>query len=157
MGAEERLAEIGIVLPSPPAPAGAYVPVSVHGDTAFVSGQLPVGADGRLAHTGRAEEAGAERAEEAARLCAVNALAQLKAELGSLDRVSRIVRVAGFVNSGPGFGGHPAVVNGASDVFFRAFGRDGRHSRIAVGVSSLPLDATVEIEAVAAIRPRQGA
>lgn len=153
MGAEERLAEIGIVLPEPPAPAGAYVPVAVHGGTAYVSGQIPVDADGRLAYAGRVNASNADEAEEAARLCAVNVLAQLKAELGSLDRVARIVRVAGFVNSKPGFMGHPAVVNAASDVFFRAFGEDGRHSRIAVGASGLPLGAMVEIEAVAGIRP----
>lgn len=153
MGAEERLAEIGIVLPDPPAPAGAYVPVAVHGGAAYVSGQIPVGADGRLAYAGRVDESNAGgRAAEAARLCAVNVLAQLRAELGSLDRVARIVRVAGFVNSGPDFSGHPAVVNAASEVFFAAFGEAGRHSRIAVGASSLPLGAMVEIEAVAAIR-----
>lgn len=151
MGAEERLAEIGIALPTPPRPAGSYAPVVVHGGMAFVSGQLPVGADGRLAYTGRADEAGAEKAAGAARLCAVNALAQLKAELGSLDRVARVVRVAGFVNSGPGFADHPAVVNGASDVFNAAVGDGGRHARIAIGAASLPLDAMVEIEAVAGI------
>lgn len=153
MGAEERLAEIGIVLPEPPAPAGSYVPVAVYGGAAYVSGQIPVGADGRLEYVGRVSASNADEAADAARLCAVNVLAQLKAELGSLDRVARIVRVAGFVNSKPGFYGHPAVVNEASDVFFRAFGEDGRHSRIAVGASGLPLGAMVEIEAVAGIRP----
>lgn len=154
MGAvEERLAEIGIAVPEPPPPAGAYVPVAVHGDTAYVSGQIPVDGDGRLAYEGRVDAANAGRAAEAARLCAVNVLAQLRAELGSLDRVARIVRVAGFVNSEPGFTGHPAVVNGASELFFRAFGEAGRHSRIAVGASGLPLGAMVEIEAAAAVRP----
>lgn len=153
MGAEERLAEIGIVLPEPPAPAGAYVPVAVYGGAAYVSGQIPVGADGRPEYVGRVGAHNADKAAEAARLCAVNVLAQLKAELGSLDRVARIVRVAGFVNSEPDFEGHPAVVNAASDVFFQAFGEDGRHSRIAVGASGLPLGAMVEIEAVAGIRP----
>lgn len=155
MGAEERLAEIGIALPPPPRPAGSYAPVVLHESLAFVSGQLPVDAGGRLAYTGRADEAGAERAAAAARLCAVNVLAQLKAELGSLDRVARITRMAGFVNSGPGFAGHPAVVDGASDVICAAFGEGGggRHARIAVGASSLPLDAMVEIEAVAGIMP----
>lgn len=152
MGAEERLAEIGIALPPPPRPAGSYAPVVLHESLAFVSGQLPVDAGGRLAYTGRADEAGAGRAAAAARLCAVNVLAQLKAELGSLDRVARIARLAGFVNSGPGFADHPAVVDGASDVICAAFGDGGgRHARIAVGASSLPLDAMVEIEAVAAI------
>lgn len=153
MGAvEERLAEIGIAVPEPPPTAGAYVPVAVHGDTAYVSGQIPVDADG-LAYAGRVDAANADRAAEAARLCAVNVLAQLRAELGSLDRVARIVRVAGFVNSKPGFMGHSAVVDEASDLFLKAFGEAGRHSRIAVGASGLPLGAMVEIEAVAAVRP----
>lgn len=153
MGAEERLAEIGVVLPEPPAPAGAYVPVAVHGNAAHVSGQLPVDAGGRLAYAGRVGDGNAGEAAEAARLCAVNVLAQLKAELGSLDRIARIARVAGFVNSEPGFAGHPAVVNAASDLFVKAFGEAGRHARIAVGAASLPLNAMVEIEAAAWLRP----
>lgn len=150
--AEERLAEIGIVVPEPPPPAGSYVPVAVHGGMAYVSGQIPVDADG-LAYAGRVDVSNSERAAEAARLCAVNVLAQLRAELGSLDRVARIVRVAGFVNSKPGFMGHSDVVDEASELFVRAFGEAGRHSRIAVGASGLPLGAMVEIEAIAAVRP----
>lgn len=153
MGAEDRLAEIGVVLPEPPAPAGAYVPVAVHGGAAHVSGQLPIDAGGRLAYAGRVGDANAGEAAEAARLCAVNVLAQLRAELGSLDRVARMARVAGFVNSEPGFAGHPAVVNGASELFAAAFGDDGRHARIAVGAASLPLNAMVEVEAAAWLRP----
>ena len=150
--AEERLAEIGIVVPEPPPPAGSYVPVAVHGGMAYVSGQIPVDADG-LAYEGRVDATNADTAGEAARLCAVNVLAQLRAELGSLDRVARIVRVAGFVNAKPGFKGYPDVVDEASELFVRAFGEAGRHSRIAVGASGLPLGAMVEIEAIAAVRP----
>ena len=137
---------MGVVLPEPPDPAGSYAPVAVSKGIAFVSGQVPVGPDGRIAYTGRVGDGNAAEAAEAARLCAVNALAQLRATLGSLERVERVVRVAGFVNSEPGFAGHPKVVDGASDLLFRAFGERGRHARIAVGAASLPLDAMVEVE-----------
>lgn len=147
MGADERLAGMGIALPEPPAPAGAYAPVSMSGCIAFVSGQLPAGLDGRIAHTGKVGDGNAGEAAEAARLCAINVLAQLRAALGSLERVERVVRVAAFVNSEPGFAAHPAVADAASDVFFGAFGERGRHARIAVGAASLPLNAMVEIEA----------
>lgn len=138
---------MGVVLPEPPAPAGAYAPVVVSGGVAFVSGQVPAGPDGGIAYAGRVGDGNAGEAAEAARLCAVNALAQLRAALGSLDRVERVVRVAGFVNSEPGFAGHPKVIDAASDLFFGAFGERGRHARIAVGAASLPLDAMVEVEA----------
>ena len=156
MGVDERLSEIGIELPVPPAPAGAYVPVAVSGGMAFVSGQVPAGPDGRIAYTGKVGDGNAAEAAKAARLCAVNALAHLKAALGSLDRIGRVVRVAGFVNSEPGFAGHPAVVDAASSLFFDALGERGRHARIAVGAASLPLDAMVEVEVAVEVLARPG-
>lgn len=145
---DERLAELGITLPEPPAPAGSYAPVAVVGRTAVVSGQIPV-EGGRVAYRGRVTDANIGEARKAARLCAVNVLAQLRAELGSLDRVSRIASVTGFVNSGPEFERHPMVVDAASDLLTELFGGRGRHARVAVGASGLPLGAMAEVAATA--------
>jgi len=145
---EKKLSELGIVLPVPPKPAGSYIPVAITGNLAFVSGQIPM-QDGKVVFTGKVPiEKSIQDAQEAAKLCAVNILAQLKANLGSLDRITKIVRVSGFVNSTPDFTEHPKIINAASDLFFEIFGEKGRHSRIAVGVSSLPLNSIVEIDAV---------
>ena len=144
---ERKLEELGIKLPTPPKPAGSYIPVVTSGNLAFVSGQIPM-QDGKVSYTGKVpSEQPIEEAQRAARLCAINILAQLKSNLGSLDRISRIVRVSGFVNSSMDFADHPKIINAASDLFFEIFGEKGRHSRIAVGVSSLPLNSTVEIDA----------
>ncbi len=146
---EEKLKSLGITLPVPPKPAGSYIPVVISGNLAFVSGQIPI-QDGKVAFTGKVPtEKTTEEAQSAARICAINILAQLKANLGSLDRVSKIVRVSGFVNSTGDFTEHPKIINAASDLFFEIFGEKGKHSRIAVGVSSLPLNSTVEIDMVA--------
>jgi enamine deaminase RidA (YjgF/YER057c/UK114 family) len=147
----ERLAQMGISLPVPPKPAGSYIPVVVSGNLAFVSGQIPM-QDGKVVFTGRVpSERSVEEAQKAARLCAINILAQLKANLGSLDRITRIIRVSGFVSSAPGFTEHPKIINAASDLFFEIFGEAGKHARIAVGVSGLPLNSTVEVDAVVEI------
>ncbi len=144
---QERLDKLGIVLPTPPKPAGSYIPVTVSGNLAFVSGQIPM-LDGKVVFTGKVPtEKSIEEAQNAAKLCAINILAQLKTNLGSLDKITRIVRVSGFVNSTPEFTEHPKIINAASDLFFEIFGEKGRHTRIAVGVSSLPLNSTVEIDA----------
>lgn len=146
---EDKLKSLGITLPVPPKPAGSYIPVVISGNLAFVSGQIPI-QDGKVAVTGKVPtEKTIEEAQSAARICAINILAQLKANLGSLDRVSKIVRVSGFVNSTGDFTEHPRIINAASDLFFEIFGENGKHSRIAVGVSSLPLNSTVEIDMVA--------
>lgn len=146
---EEKLKSLGITLPVPPKPAGSYIPVVISGNLAFVSGQIPI-QDGKVAVTGKVPtEKTIEDAQSAARICAINILAQLKANLGSLDRISKIVRVSGFVNSTGDFTEHPKIINAASDLFFEIFGENGKHSRIAVGVSSLPLNSTVEIDMVA--------
>ena len=145
---EERLAEMGITLPDPPAPAGSYVPAArAGGGLVFLSGQIPM-RDGKVAFTGKVTDENMGDAMEAARICTVNMLAQLRAELGSLDRVRRIVKVSGFVNSGEGFSRHPAVVNAASDLLVEVFGDVARHARIAVGVAGLPLDSMTEIDAI---------
>ncbi len=143
---DERLEQLGIVIPDPPAPAGSYVPVSVLDGTAFVSGQIPV-VDGRIAYGGKTNDGNIDDARASARICAVNILAQLKRELGTLDRIAKFVRISGFVNASPEFTRHPEVINAASDMLFEIFGERGRHSRIAVGVSSLPLDSMTEIDA----------
>jgi len=148
---EEKLRSLNIDLPTPPKPAGAYIPVVVTGNLAFVSGQIPM-QDGKVVFTGKVPtEKSIEDAQKAAKLCAINILAQLKANLGSLDKVVKIVRISGFVNSAPDFAEQPKIINAASDLFFDIFGESGRHSRIAVGVSSLPLNSTVEIDAVVEI------
>lgn len=142
---------MGIELPPPPESAGSYLPLVSAAGLAFVSGQIPV-RGGRVAFSGPATDGNIDEARESARACAVNVIAQLKAGVG-LARVSRMVRVAGYVRCGPEFTRHAEVVNAASDLFAEAFGEQGRHARAAVGVSSLPLGAMTEIEAVAEIRP----
>lgn len=150
MSIEARLAELGISLPKAAAPVASYVPVVVAGQLAHVSGQLPF-IDGELV-TGRlGEDVGEERAYAAARACGLMILAQLEAALGSLDRVERIVKLGGFVNSTPDYTGQPKVVNGASDLMVEVFGEAGKHARAAVGVPALPLGAAVEVDAVVAI------
>ena len=148
---EKRLDALNITLPSPPKPAGSYVAVVITGKLAFVSGQIPI-KDGKVIYAGKVSmDLSVEDAQKAARLCVINALAQLKAELGSLDRISKVVRVSGFVNSPPEFTDQPKVINGASDLLFEIFGQKGQHTRIAVGVSSLPLNSAVEIDLIAEI------
>jgi len=148
---EKRLDALNIILPSPPKPVGSYVAVVITGKLAFVSGQIPI-KDGKVIYAGKvSKDLSVEDAQKAARLCVINALAQLKAELGSLDRISKIVKVSGFVNSPPEFTDQPKVINGASDLLFEIFGQKGQHARIAVGVSSLPLNSAVEIDLIAEI------
>jgi enamine deaminase RidA (YjgF/YER057c/UK114 family) len=143
---EDKLASIGIKLPSPPAPAGSYVPLVISHNLVFVAGQIPT-EEGQVKFTGKVgRDITIEVAQQAARLCAINALSHLKSALGSLDRVRRVVKVTGFVNCDPSFVDHPKVVNGASDLLVQVFGDTGKHARAAVGVSSLPLDSAVEVE-----------
>jgi len=142
---EERLKALGISVPTPPEAVGFYVPVIRTGNLVISSGQLPmIGKE--VVFTGKV---GAELSEQdgfnAAGICAQNALAHIKACIGDLDQVSRIVRVEGYVQSAPGFSDQPFVVNGASELLVEAFGDAGRHTRIAVGVAQLPLNAAVEV------------
>lgn len=149
--AEARLAELGITLPDVAAPVAAYVPAVVTGSLVFTSGQLPF-VSGALPATGKVGDApglvSADDAKSYARLCALNALAAVRAELGSLDRVTRVVKLVGFVASDPAFTGQPGVINGASELLGDVFGDAGRHARSAVGVAVLPLDAPVEVELI---------
>jgi len=149
---ETRLAELGLTLPEPAAPVAAYVPVVVAGGLAHVSGQLPF-VDGKLV-TGRlGENVDLEAGVEAAQACAVMILAQLKAALGSLDRVERVVKLGAFVNSTGDFTDQPKIANGASELMVAVFGEAGKHARSAVGVPVLPLGAAVEVDAIVAVRP----
>jgi enamine deaminase RidA (YjgF/YER057c/UK114 family) len=140
---EDKIVSLGISLPVPPEPAGSYVPVVLSNNLAFVAGQIPT--EGKqVKFRGKIESIA--MGQEAARLCTINALAQLKVYFGSLDRVKQVVKVTGFVNCDPSFTDHPRVINGASDLLVDIFGEKGKHARAAVGVNSLPLDSTVEIE-----------
>ena len=144
--AEDRLRDLGYELPIAPSPAGSYVPATRAGTLLFTSGQLPF-REGQLPYTGKVgREVSVEEAQEAARLCTLNALAVVKAEAGSLENVRRVAKVTGFVASAAGFNGQPGVINGASDLLNEVFGEKGLHARSAVGVAELPLDAHVEIE-----------
>jgi enamine deaminase RidA (YjgF/YER057c/UK114 family) len=152
MGAEERLLALGLTLPEPPEPAGAYLRARRTGDLLFVAGQLPI-AGGKMKYSGKVgKNLNLEEGYEAARLCALNALSVLKAELGSLDRIAHLVRVTGFVCSAEGFTDQAKVVNGASELFNEVLGESGRHARMAIGVNELPLGAAVELEVIAEVR-----
>lgn len=155
---EQRLAELGITLPEVAAPVASYVPAVVSGSHVYTSGQLPF-INGKLEATGKvsvgtegfADEptVSPEDAQRYAAVCAVNALAAVKSVIGDLDRITRIVKVVGFVASDPSFTGQPAVVNGASELLGRVLGDAGQHARSAVGVAVLPLDSPVEVELIA--------
>ena len=140
---DEKLASLGISIPIPPEPVGSYLPVVLSGNLAFVAGQVPT--EGKQVKF-RGKVDSIEIGQEAARLCTINALAQLNSSLGSLDRIKRVIKVTGFVNSDPSFADHAKVINGASDLLVNIFGEKGKHARSAVGVSSLPLNSTVELE-----------
>ena len=145
---EDKLRELSIELPTPPSPAGSYIPVVTTGNLAFVSGQIPM-REGKVVFEGKVpEQQSLESARDAAKICIVNGLAQLKANLGSLDKIRKFVRISGFVNSSPNFTEQPKVINAASDLLVEIFGDMAKHSRIAVGVASLPLNSTVEIDMV---------
>jgi enamine deaminase RidA (YjgF/YER057c/UK114 family) len=150
-----RLSELGIDIPDLVAPVAAYVPAIVHGDLVFTAGQLPM-VSGALPATGKVGEGAGlvppADAKEYARISALNALAAIKSVIGSLDRITSIVKVTGFVASHPDFSGQPGVINGASDVLGQIFGDLGSHARSSVGVAVLPLDAPVEIELIVAFK-----
>ena len=148
MSVNQRISDLGIVLPQVATPAGAYVPAVVSGNLVFTAGQIPL-VDGKLAATGKVgKDLTAEQAKEIARICALNAVAAVKSVIGDLDRVKKVVKVVGFVASDPSFSQQPAVVNGASELLEQIFGERGIHARSAVGVAVLPLDAPVEVELI---------
>lgn len=149
---EQKLAELGLELPQPAAPVASYVPAVEIGGLLYISGQLPF-VDGKVV-TGRlGENVSLEEGEAAARACGIMLIAQMKAALGSLDRVERIVKLGAFISSTPEFSAQPKVANGASDLMVQVFGPAGQHARSAVGVPVLPLGAAVEIDAIVAVRP----
>lgn len=146
---EAKLAELGITLPTPAAPVANYVPFVRTGNLVVISGQICLGPDGRIAdaHKGKlGAEVSMEAGTEAARLCAINLLAQLRAAVGDLDQVVRCVRLGGFINVVPTFAAVPQVMNGASDLMVAVLGDRGRHARSTIGVAELPADAAVEVE-----------
>ena len=143
---EQKIIDLGFLLPQPAKPLAAYIPAVQSGNLVFTSGQLPM-IDGSLVETGKVGgSVSPERAKELATVCALNALAAVKTVIGDLDKIKRIVKVVGFVSSVSEFSGQPAVVNGASEFLGAVFGDKGIHARSAVGVAVLPLDAPVEIE-----------
>lgn len=151
MSIDDRLAELGLALPAPAAPVAAYVPTVAHGGLLHLSGQLPF-RDGAVM-TGRlGEDRDEAYGRSAAEACALMVLAQVKAALGTLERVERVVKLGVFVNSAPGFTDQAKVANGASELLQAVFGESGRHARSAVGVAVLPLGAAVEVDAIVAIR-----
>jgi enamine deaminase RidA (YjgF/YER057c/UK114 family) len=155
---EQRLAELGLTLPEVAAPVAAYVPAVISGNHVYTSGQLPF-IDGKLQATGKVSSGtegtsdeptvSPEAARDYAAVCAVNALAAVKSVIGDLDRITRIVKVVGFVSSDPSFTGQPGVINGASELLGKVLGDAGQHARSAVGVAVLPLDSPVEVELIA--------
>ncbi|WP_265528110.1 RidA family protein [Sphingomicrobium marinum] len=148
MSHEQRLADTGITLPEAAAPVASYLPAVEAGGFLYISGQISFAEDGSLINGTLGENMHLEAGQAAARRCGIMLLAQMKAALGSLDRVERIVKLGGFVNSAPDFIDQPKVINGASDLMEEVFGEAGRHARAAVGVNTLPLGVAVEVDAV---------
>ena len=144
---EKKLIDLGIMLPTPATPVANYVPFVRTGRLLVVSGQICLGPDGKLVAKGKlGADVSIEDGVKAAQACAVNLLAQVKAAVGDLDKVIRVVRLGGFINSAPTFVDGPKVMNGASDLVVTVFGDKGRHARTTVGVASLPLDSAIEVE-----------
>jgi enamine deaminase RidA (YjgF/YER057c/UK114 family) len=144
---EKKLADLGIVLPTPAAPIANYVGFVRTGSLLVVSGQICLGPDGKLVAKGKlGSTVSVEDGQKAARACAINLLAQVKAALGDLDKVVRVIRLGGFINSEPTFLDGPKVMNGASDLMVEVLADKGRHARTTVGVAALPVDAAVEVE-----------
>ena len=155
-GFEQRLVDLGLSLPGPYPPHDPLDAVVVHGDRARTSGQLPRDHEGRVVQGVLGADMSVEGGTDAARWCALDVLSVLRAELGSLDRIERVLTVLGFVASAPGFDAQPAVVNGASKLLHDVFGAAGRHSRSAIGVAALPRGGAVEIEVEVALAPAAG-
>jgi len=148
---EARLAAMGLSLPEAPKAAGNYVPYHIHNGLLFIAGQLPRGAGGTVLTGKLGDGVALEDGQKAAQLACLNILAQAKAALGSLDRITQALRLTGYVNAAPGFADHPLVMNCASDLLVAVLGERGRHTRVAVGVAGLPANAAVEIDAIFAV------
>lgn len=145
---EARLKDLGVVLPDAPMPVANYVPSLISGNLLFISGQISIGADGEIIKGQLGAGLSVEQGQQAAKQCAILILAQTKAALTNLDRVAQVVKLTGFVNATADFADHPKVINGASDFMVDVFGDKGQHTRAAVGVSSLPMNCAVEIDAI---------
>ena len=153
MNPEAKLIELGLTLPNPPAAAGSYVPTVRTGNLLYCAGTICF-VNGQMTHTGQVgREQTVQTGAKSAEICALNTLANIKAALGSLDRVARIVMVNGFVNAVDGFADSPAVINGASDLFLKVFGDAGKHARAAVAVNGLPRGSTTEVQVVVEVKP----
>ncbi|HDM75670.1 MAG TPA: RidA family protein [Deltaproteobacteria bacterium] len=149
---EKKLEQLGITLPPAPEPVASYVPAIITGNLIYVSGQIPIREKNLMYEGIVGKDVSLEQAQEAAKICIINVLAVVKKELRTLDRIKKIVRLSGYVASTPDFTQQPAVINGASDLLVQVFGDTiGKHSRIAIGVASLPLNAPVEIDLIAEI------
>ena len=149
---ENKIKVLGLELPSAPSAAGNYLPYRMNGNTLYLAGAITM-VNGELTHTGKVgEEQTVETGYEAARVCALNAIASMKAALGDLDRVDKILLISGFVNAVDGFTQTPVVINGASDLLVEIFGEAGKHARVAVSTSGLPLGSTVEIQITLAVK-----
>jgi enamine deaminase RidA (YjgF/YER057c/UK114 family) len=148
MSAEENLKKLNIDLPKAPDPVGSYVASKIAGNLVFISGQVPFDSGGKLIKGKVGKELSLERAQEAAKFCALNLLAQLKKICGNLDKVKGCVKITGYVNSVDSFIDQPKVINGASDLISKVFGDKGKHARAAVSANSLPLGASVEVEGI---------
>ncbi|MET3506132.1 RidA family protein [Halalkalibacter oceani] len=152
---EEKMKELGYSLPAAAEPSFQYVPVVLHGGLAYISGQLPK-VDGQVGITGKVgTEVTLEQAQEAARICILQGLSCLKQEIGSLERITKIVKVTGFVNSAQGFHSQPKVIDGASKLLVQIFGETGRHARAAIGAAELPRNSAVEIEMIIAYKEEE--
>jgi enamine deaminase RidA (YjgF/YER057c/UK114 family) len=152
MNPEQQLAQLGLTLPQPPAAAGSYVPTVRTGNLLYCAGTISAW-EGKMTHTGQVgKEQTIETGYKSAEICALNALANIKAAVGSLEKVSRIVFVSGFVNAIDGFADSPAVINGASDLLVKVFGEAGKHARAAVAVNGLPKGSTVEVQLVVELK-----
>ncbi|UCD71154.1 MAG: RidA family protein [Syntrophobacterales bacterium] len=152
MEIEKRIKGLGLELPEAPKPVASYVPAVHSGNYVFTSGQLPF-IKGELKARGKmGSDLTVEEGYECAKVAVLNCLAAIKSVMGELDRVRRVVRVTGFINSAPGFGEQPKVLNGSSDLLVKIFGEEGRHSRLAIGTSELPLGSPVEVEMIVEVR-----
>lgn len=152
MNAESNLAQLGLVLPNPPAAAGSYVPTVRTGNLLYCAGTI-CAIDGQMTHTGQVgKEQTVETAKKSAEICALNTLANIKSAVGSLDNVARVVMVNGFVNAVDGFAESPAVINGASELFLKVFGDAGKHARAAVAVNGLPRGSTTEVQVIVELK-----
>ncbi len=150
---DARLKSLGLDLPEAPAPVANYVPALIAGELLFISGQIAKAADGSIVSGTVGGDLSIEDGQKAARLCALNILAQARAALGDLDRIVQVLRLTGFVNAAPGFTAHPSIINGASDLMVEVLGDKGRHTRAAVGAAGLPAGTAVEVDAILRIAP----